>query len=108
MSKAVGLLPAGTVNAVYRSGSSLGVVTGKDGATYWFLFERLPQRVHVPNIPRYTESDAINTAEKYLDAQITETVKFRDVWETRISAVKVALEENVFKKWYHRRLVILG
>ncbi|KAJ2963555.1 hypothetical protein NQZ79_g1339 [Umbelopsis isabellina] len=102
-------LPSGCVFNVYRPGTSFLVPTGKDGNTYFFYFERLDKKYRSPNIPRYTEEDAIKTGESQVNSKITDTIDFGVVWNKRKHAVKVALEEGVFKRWhYGGRYVTLG
>lgn len=93
---------------MYGSGSSFLLAVGKDGIAYWFHFRKLPQRYASPNIPRFTDQDAIDSAEKELDSVIAENVTFGDVWKNRKSAIQVPMEESVFKKWHYGRSVILG
>ncbi|KAG2175627.1 hypothetical protein INT43_001274 [Umbelopsis isabellina] len=102
-------LPSGCVYNVYRPGTSFLVPTGKDGRTYFFYFEKLDTKYRSPNIPRYTEEDAIKTGESQINSKITDTINFGVIWNKRKHAVKVALEEGVFKRWhYGGRYVTLG
>ncbi|KAG2184100.1 hypothetical protein INT44_009115 [Umbelopsis vinacea] len=101
-------IPPGHNNLVFRHGSSFLILSGKNGTVYWFYFEKLDKKYAVPNIPRYTEEDAIKTCEKHLDAIIAENVTFRELWVNRKSAIKVALEEGVMRRWHYSRFVVLG
>lgn len=101
-------LKVGHIHIVYGSGSSFLLAVGKDGIVYWFHFRKLPQRYASPNIPRFTEQDALDSAEKELDSVVAENVTFGDVWKNQKSAIQVPMEESVFKKWHYGRSVILG
>lgn len=96
------------LNIVYRSGDSFLFAPGKGGTVYWFYFQKLPERYKAPNIPRFTEQDAIDSAENVLDAFVTDTVTFGQLWRNRKTAIKVPMEETVFKKWHYGRTVIIG
>ncbi|GAB5585966.1 hypothetical protein Unana1_00866 [Umbelopsis nana] len=93
---------------VYRSGDSFLLAAGKGATVYWFYFHKLPERCKAPNIPRFTEQDTIDSAENVLDAFVTDTVTFGELWRNRKSAIKVPMEETVFKKWHYGRTVIIG
>jgi FAD dependent monooxygenase len=95
-------------NTVYRHGSSFLILSGKNGTVYWFYFEKLDKKYAVPNIPRYTEEDAIKTCETQLDTVIADNVTFRELWINRKSAIKVALEEGIMRRWHYGRFVLLG
>ncbi|CAO3660846.1 unnamed protein product [Umbelopsis ramanniana] len=95
-------------NIVYRHGSSFLILSGKDGTIYWFYFEKLDKKYTVPNIPRFTDEDAVKTCEKQLDAVIAEGVTFRTLWTHRKSAIKVALEEGMMRRWHYSRFAVLG
>jgi FAD dependent monooxygenase len=95
-------------NIVFRHGSSFLILSGKNGTIYWFYFEKLDKKYSVPNIPRFTDEDAVKTCEKQLDAIIAEGVTFRTLWTHRKSAIKVALEEGMMRRWHYSRFVVLG
>ncbi|KAH8552031.1 hypothetical protein BGW37DRAFT_466643 [Umbelopsis sp. PMI_123] len=101
-------MKAGNITTIFRPGSSFLIIAGREGTVYWFYFEKLDNKYTVPNIPRYTAEDAIKSAEKQLDAKITEDVTFGDLWKCRKSAIKVALEEGIFRRWHYGRFVVIG
>ncbi|KAI8580987.1 hypothetical protein K450DRAFT_270474 [Umbelopsis ramanniana AG] len=98
----------GRTNVIYRSGTSFLSAVGKGGTIYWFFFEKLPEVYKAPNIPRFSEQDAIDSAEKQADSLFTEDIKFAEIWKQRRHAVKVAMEEGVIKRWHYGRTVLLG
>ena len=46
--------------------------------------------------------------EKLSDHHLTKNLTFGQVWTTRIVASMTALEENVFRTWFHGRIVCIG
>lgn len=108
ISKGISQLEVGYTHICYGPGRSFIVAVGKGPTVYWFLIEKMRNRYELSKIPRFTEKDAIDTGEKYLDADITENTKFKDLWEKKGSAVKVAMEEGLVKKWHHSRCIALG
>ena len=72
------------------------------------LFPETAREMQGTHIPRFTEQDAIDSAENVLDAFVTDTVTFGELWRNRKTAIKVPMEETVFKKWHYGRTVIIG
>jgi hypothetical protein len=101
-------LSQGENHMVYRPGSSFLVAAGKDDIVYWFFFQKLDKTYRGNEVPRFTQQDTDDTAGYFADAKITSSVTFGDIYERRQVAIKVPLEEGVFKHWHHGRIVLLG
>jgi hypothetical protein len=56
--------------AYVAQGMSLAVWLGKDNRVYYFLIHRQSGTHRYPDIPRYTDEDAITLSERYKDARI--------------------------------------
>jgi FAD dependent monooxygenase len=84
------------------------VVSSTRNRSFWFLIIKFDDRKKYPNIPRFTTEEAEREVTKYLDKQITEKTKMRDLWDTRIKCSMAALEEVVFETWFEDRVVLLG
>jgi FAD dependent monooxygenase len=98
----------GHANITHRTRNSFLSAVGKGGTVYWFFFEKLPGIYRPPNIPRFSEQDAIEAGEKAADYFHTEEVTFGDLWKNRMHAAKVSMEEGVHKRWHYGRSVIIG
>jgi FAD dependent monooxygenase len=75
---------------------------------YWFYFEKLDKKYYAPNIPRFTDEDAVKTCEKQLDAIVAEGVTFKTLWTHRKSAIKVPIEEGLLSRWHYSHFAVLG
>lgn len=101
-------LDVGYTHLCYGPARSFLIATGNDNIAYWFLFEKMKERYQLSDIPRFTEKDAVEAGEKYSGVPISENIKFKDIWDKKGSAVKVAMEEGLVKKWHHGRCIALG
>ncbi|KAL1626715.1 hypothetical protein SLS54_002878 [Diplodia seriata] len=95
------------IHTVFNKDRSHLVIAGPGARVYFFLFVKLNRTYH-PDIPRYTKEDEEALARKYQDDAITETVRFRDIYEGRTASVLTALPEYVFKKWHFGRIITIG
>jgi FAD dependent monooxygenase len=108
ISKDVSQLEVGIAHLCYGPGRSFLLSAGKESTTYWFMFEKMKERYDMSNIPRFTENDVQEAGEKYANVVIAENVKFKEIWDKKASAAKVAMEEGVVKKWHYGRCIALG
>ena len=81
-------------------------VLAQSNRIFWFLYVKLDVSSHKPD--RYTDADAENLAQLYLDKPITATLLFRNLWENRIRVKLTNLEEGVQERWHKGRLVLVG
>lgn len=103
-------LPERMVHNVYYPGFSGVSAAGVRNLVFWFLFVKSDQVTKTPNTPRFTEEQTLATIEKYGDRNLGPGYTFKDLWDTRVKANMVALEEGVLQtKWNSGgRVVLLG
>jgi hypothetical protein len=98
----------GVSHVVYDKDVSLGAITGINNKAFWFLFIKLDEKYHAPNIPRYSPEDQEAMAQEHRDRKLTEEVAFHQLWDTRVKCTVVALEEGVMDTWFNERTVLVG
>ncbi|PQE10413.1 hypothetical protein CJF32_00000960 [Rutstroemia sp. NJR-2017a WRK4] len=81
---------------------------GADGRVYWFLFAKFGERKFGADIPRYRKEDETNHVAKYMNSHVSGDVLFGKVWENRIVANFVPVEEMENKNWAWNRVTCLG
>ncbi|KAI0004383.1 FAD-dependent monooxygenase [Xylariaceae sp. FL0662B] len=101
-------LPIGERWSVFNQKVVLNGFTGKDGVSFWFVFEHLGRRYPLSKSRRYTTADAEALCESVAHMKITPAVRFGDVYANRKQAIKLSLEEGVATKWHTHRAVIVG
>ncbi|RFU80716.1 fad binding domain-containing [Trichoderma arundinaceum] len=93
-------LPDGAVHNVYYPGFSGVIAAGVPGLVFWFLFVKSDKATQTPNTPRFTEEETEATIAKYGDYAVGPGYTFKDLWESRVRANMLPLEEGVLKpKW---------
>lgn len=97
-----------TLHHVTNHGSSLFAASGPNDRTYWCLFTNIGSTYYGDALPPYGERDEAETVEQHGDDAVTETVRFRDLYERRLTSVRTPLHEGVLDKWYHGRCVVVG
>jgi hypothetical protein len=108
ISQGVDNLTPGELHLTYGKDISFLVIAGKNKRAFWFMFEKMDQKYHVPNIPRFSKEDAERHGNEQAQKMITDQVRFGDIWEKRVSCTLVALEEALFKTWTWGRFACLG
>ncbi|ROW18194.1 hypothetical protein VPNG_00105 [Cytospora leucostoma] len=73
-----------TLHHVTNHGSSLFAASGPDDRTYWCLFTGLGETYYGDALPPYGEEDEAETVAKHGNDAVTETVRFRDLYERRL------------------------
>ncbi|KAI1073801.1 FAD-dependent monooxygenase [Whalleya microplaca] len=101
-------LPLGERWSVFNEKVVLNGFTGKDGVSFWFVFEHLGRRYPLSKSQRYTTADAEALCESVAHMKITPGVLFGSVYANRKQAIKLSLEEGVATKWHTHRAVIVG
>ncbi|KAJ5728386.1 hypothetical protein N7493_004716 [Penicillium malachiteum] len=101
-------LPDAMVHNVYYDGYSVIAAAGVPGLVFWFLFVKSESLTRTPNCPRFTDDDAEAYIEKYGNAAVGPSYTVKDLWNARVKATMVPLEEGVIKQWSHNRVVLMG
>lgn len=93
----------------YRDHSGI-LAAGVPGLVFWFLFVKDDTPSRTPHCPRYTEADAQDTMNSYRHEALGTGYTFGDVWEARVRAVMVPLEEGVVPGPWNNggRVVLMG
>ncbi|KAF7190431.1 FAD-dependent monooxygenase janM [Pseudocercospora fuligena] len=109
ISKPASQFPPNTSSSVMGMGYSYLCATGPGGRIYWFMSDKLPQKVRglYEKVPRYTNDDLDQAAIKHANDDIA-GMPFRDLYETRTSASLQALPEMTLSKSYYGRMVVIG
>ncbi|OCT53944.1 FAD binding monooxygenase [Cladophialophora carrionii] len=76
----------------------------KSGRIFWFVFEKLDKKHQFPNIPTFTDDDAVALAHRCSSVQMNDKVTFADIWKNRWAYRLVPLEEALFQRWTWGRL----
>lgn len=103
-------LPERTVHNVYYQDVSGVAAAGVTGLVFWFLFVKSDRVTKTPNTPRFTEEQTLATIAKYGDHALGPGYTFKDLWNSRVKADMVALEEGVLQTGWNSggRVVLLG
>ena len=72
-------------------------IVGKNDRTYYFVFEKLDKTYKHPSIPRYTEADKVEFAERHGDMRVTDKVVVRDLHKNSVSSTLVGIETATYK-----------
>ncbi|KAH6649045.1 FAD binding domain protein [Truncatella angustata] len=90
----------GEQNNVQANGWSGLIISGPEDRVYWFIFQRLPEPRYGRDIPKYTK--------EHESQFITDKVTFGQIYSRRISSTLTPLHEIVYKKWFFKRIMLLG
>ncbi|KKY30964.1 putative monooxygenase fad-binding protein [Diaporthe ampelina] len=103
-------VPERMVQNVYYPGFSGVAAAGVPGLVFWFLFVKSDQATKTPNTPRFTEEQMLATIAKYEDHALGPGYTFKDLWNSRVKANMVPLEEGVLQTRWNSggRVVLLG
>lgn len=108
ISGAVSGLNSGELIAFSHDLLTILAIVGKDNHVFWFLIRKLKNKYIYPDVPRYSQDDAIDVCQSYQDLPIFNGVTFGDIWNNREVFSMTALEENVFRTWHIGRVVCFG
>ncbi|KAE8351954.1 FAD/NAD(P)-binding domain-containing protein [Aspergillus coremiiformis] len=98
----------GDAHRTYATGYSILTVGGKGGRVYWFLFAKMDQSYSGSDFPRFNDQDLERHVAKYMNALVTPTASFYDVYKTVESKAYLCLEEAFYHRWSMDRCVCIG
>lgn len=101
-------VPQARSDFILNRQSSMIVAGGAGNKTYWFLMHNLGKTFHGSAIPRFSAQDAETVIQKHWDDRVTPTLRLSDLYQRKTEAVYTAMRENVYKKWYLDRVIVLG
>ena len=101
-------LTTGPFNQVLGENLSFLHNVDKSGRVFWFVFEKLDKRYHVPDVPKFTKEDGEALAQRCLPIRMTGQVTFQDIWNNRLAFMLVPLEEAWFNHWTWGRFACIG
>ncbi|OTB04018.1 hypothetical protein M426DRAFT_262514 [Hypoxylon sp. CI-4A] len=107
LNPAIPELGTGEVISTYGDRVSFLCVSQPD-KFFWFVFVALDTPFSWPERERYTADDVEALASTVKDLQVSDSLKFSDIWENRYYGTLVPLEEGVLEHWYHGRIVLAG
>ncbi|GAD94132.1 hypothetical protein ATEG_05898 [Paecilomyces variotii No. 5] len=85
-----------------------GIITKpRADRVFWFLVNKI-RRTEYAHLPRYTQEDAQALIDKRGDLLIAPGHSIRELWDSRIKATLVPMEEGVVKKWSDGRVLLIG
>jgi FAD dependent monooxygenase len=89
-------------------GLTIFVLGGRNGLIGWLVVQKLDRRYYYPNVPRYSQADAIALCGYLLSVKLRKEINFGDVWDKRRSFMMSALEEGILRTWHHGPIVCIG
>lgn len=101
-------MPDGAVYNGYDQGVSTIIAAGVPDYIYWFLFVKNSEQTSIPNVPRYTDTDCEKLIEEHRGRKTCETITIGKIWDARVKAVLVSLEEGIVDTWSHGRVALIG
>ncbi|KAH7054186.1 hypothetical protein B0J12DRAFT_784266 [Macrophomina phaseolina] len=105
------LQPGDSANTHLRGGN-VGYMVGRSREIFFMRYWKLPgpYTVHPTAIPRFTEQDKQAEMKKYQDLPVSRDgqIQLKDIINNVERINITALPDYVFKKWYFRRVVMIG
>ncbi|KAL7627228.1 hypothetical protein AAE478_001417 [Parahypoxylon ruwenzoriense] len=102
--------PQRSKNLTEGKGVSGIVAPTVEGLVFWFLFVKEDAHSQTPNSQHYTDADAAATIEKFGGLNVNSEYTFHDLWEAKIKAGMVSMEEGVIQGPWNNggRVVFIG
>ncbi|OBT85982.1 hypothetical protein VE02_06383 [Pseudogymnoascus sp. 03VT05] len=94
--------------SVFRKHNSYLISSGPDGRIYWSYFFKLAQRAYGNDIPTFTKANEKEILDARANDNITPSLKFRHLLNTKVSYTSVSLQEYVFRQWHFQRIITIG
>ncbi|BAE66512.1 unnamed protein product [Aspergillus oryzae RIB40] len=103
-------LHPGQAHRTYGNGFSFIVNVGKHGRIYWLLSIKSRETRQYPRLPRYAQDQASidEHVRPFLDAHISSTILFKDLYNNSKTCLHVGLEELLCENWVSGNIVCIG
>ncbi|KAI6353446.1 hypothetical protein MCOR25_008993 [Pyricularia grisea] len=98
----------GDATYVAGQGHSYLIIGGPNSRVYYFLFDKLPEKLSGDKTPKYSDEDARALAKKYRDDVLLPNCTFGELVDGQTSMVMTALHEHVYEKWHYGRIITIG
>ncbi|CAH0051421.1 unnamed protein product [Clonostachys solani] len=108
ISKGLKSLDPKDYHITYGIDNSFLTAGGKEQKTYWFNFQKMDKEYQAQDIPRFSQADTEEYVAANRHRKVTGDVTLGDLWDHRISATLLALEEGYFDHWTSGRFVCVG
>lgn len=95
------------VNGIFDHLSVL-TIHGRYGRVFWFVIQKLDRKYVYPDVPRFTDKDAVQLVSRLKDIQFWKDITVGDLWKNREVFSMTALEEGLFETWHYDRMVLAG
>ncbi|GKZ25754.1 hypothetical protein AbraIFM66951_002409 [Aspergillus brasiliensis] len=108
ISSCVPTLEIGDQINTFHDNLTLIIFIGKNKRAFWFVVKKLDRKYTYPDRPRFDDDYMARLCEQLSNRHLTKDLTFGQVWSTRVVASMTALEENVYRTWFHGRIVCIG
>lgn len=103
-----GDLKGGWSHRTYDKDRSTMVMVKEGGKLFWFLFTKLDKTYAGADMPRYTKEDTGEVAKGFFNLPVTDSIAWKEVWDTRMSCTLTCTEESQNEYWNFGRIVCIG
>ncbi|CAG8112183.1 unnamed protein product [Penicillium olsonii] len=98
----------GTLTSVVNEHFSYLIPSGPGKRTYWFLVHNMGKTFYGEDIPRFSKEEEEALAKEHWDDQLTPTLRFSDLYKSKIASVYTTLPEYVYRRWHFQRIMTIG
>lgn len=93
-------------NTIYGQDACTLIFT-QPGTVYWALIFKT-ELSRPPKKQKANEADMEGVAKRYMNTSLTETLKFSELWESKLRGGLLNIEEGILSKWHAGRIVLVG
>lgn len=108
ISRTTGDIKATQVHLTHMKDVTLAVMCGQQDRPFWFCFFKLEKPHYGIRLPRYSKDDELRIIEQNAKAQITEQVRFADLYANVEFSTTTPLPHHVFEQFYFERICLVG
>lgn len=108
MSRTTGNIKATEVHLTHMKHVTLAVMCGQEDRPFWFCFFKLEKPHYGIRLPRYSKDDELRIVEQNAKAQITDQVRFADLYANVEFSTTTPLPHHVFEQFFFDRICLVG